>query len=307
MAGLVSWLTIFNDNGQSFVNAELLAVAGRLSVTSDYKELADAPTARPLRLTCYPFGSTAAGSPVERMEYALMPAPPPAPMMARAVGMREEAMSVADIVVTAQKVMAGEEDLGDLKLYRMPVPVNVAAQSLKQVAFLDRKDVTGRLLYTSACTTGDSQDVVTGAGRLFVTVNDREHGLGTALPTGSIAFFEPSAYGDLLVGEEVLRDYATGQDVEISLGESAQVFARCSPVGEWNEDDTRKSWRTMRATLTNANTEEVSIRLYLGMHVYWDAKGLRTRLKDGQRIAEVRVPANGTRVVEWQVRSARER
>ena len=59
---LMSWLTLLNDNGQSFENAELMAVAGRLNVTSNYRALADAPDARPLRLTCFPIGSTAAGA-----------------------------------------------------------------------------------------------------------------------------------------------------------------------------------------------------------------------------------------------------
>ena len=305
---LVSWLTILNDNGQSFPEAELLTVAGRLSVTSDYEELAEAPTARPLRLTCYPLGSTAAGSPViDQIAYRVMPAPPPAPMMARAMAVSEEALQDAEIVVTGSKVIAGEEDLGDLKLYRMPVPVDVAAQSLKQVAFLDQPDVTGRMLYTANCAPGDTQDEAVGAGRLFVTVNDEQHGLGAALPTGSIAFFEPSSFGNLLVGEEVLRDYATGQDVEIALGQSAQVFVRCEALGEWSGDEIRKSWRSMRTTLTNANPHAVTMRIYLGLPAYWDAKGLRTRVKDGQRIAEVTVPANDTRVVEWQVRRADER
>ncbi len=63
----------------------------------------------------------------------------------------------------------------------------------------------------------------------------------------------------------------------------------------------------MRTTLTNANPHAVTMRIYLGLPAYWDAKGLRTRVKDGQRIAEVTVPANDTRVVEWQVRRADER
>ena len=40
---LTSWLTLVNDNGQSFPNAELMAVAGKLKVTSDYEALSDPP------------------------------------------------------------------------------------------------------------------------------------------------------------------------------------------------------------------------------------------------------------------------
>ena len=59
--GLRSWLTLVNDNGQSFDDAQLLVVAGRLNVESNFQQLADPPQARPLQLTCYPLGSTAAG------------------------------------------------------------------------------------------------------------------------------------------------------------------------------------------------------------------------------------------------------
>ena len=60
---LTSWLTLVNDNGQSFRDAELMAVAGKLKVVSNYEALSDPPEAKPLELMCYPIGSTAAGSP----------------------------------------------------------------------------------------------------------------------------------------------------------------------------------------------------------------------------------------------------
>ena len=42
---LMSWLTLLNDNGQSFPDAELMVVAGKLNVESDYRTLADPPDA----------------------------------------------------------------------------------------------------------------------------------------------------------------------------------------------------------------------------------------------------------------------
>ena len=75
---LMSWLTLLNDNGQSFPDAELLVVAGTLNVVSNFQQVADPPDARPLALTCYLLGSTAAGSPLGYPP----PPPPPAPMAA---------------------------------------------------------------------------------------------------------------------------------------------------------------------------------------------------------------------------------
>ncbi|MCL6251779.1 hypothetical protein M3P36_12095 [Altererythrobacter sp. KTW20L] len=303
---LMSWLTVLNDNNQSFEDAELMAVAGTLNVVSDFQGLSDPPEGRPLQLTCYPFGSTAAGSPEPHYDkgYAsggMLPAPPPAPMMMRAAA---EADMAQEIVVTGARMMAEEENLGDLKLYRLPELVTVSAKGLKQVAFLDRAAVEGRLLYRTQCQPYNERDFAEASEILFATVNDEDHGLGVALPSGNIAFFEPSAAGELLVAEENLRDYASGQDVEIVLGQSTQVMAMCQRRTSHDPQDTKGAWTRMRSTLTNANQSPVTVRLQLGRPGQWAFRGIARELKDGQRITEVTVPANGTRVVEWELRSA---
>src|SRR5688500_16212758 len=181
---LMSWLTLLNDNGQSFPDAELLVVAGKLNVVSDFQQLADPPDARPLALTCYPIGSTAAGSPIDEL---LPPPPPPAPpappMAAQAIVVTGSRITSADIAQEAA-MKAVEEALGDLKLYRVPEPVTVSAKSLKQVAFLDQDEVEGRLLYKTSCSPWDNQDEPLPAAMLLATVNDKRHGLGMALPMG---------------------------------------------------------------------------------------------------------------------------
>jgi hypothetical protein len=300
---LMSWLTILNDNNQSFANSELMAVAGTLNVVSDFESLSDPPDARPLRLTCYPLGSSLRGSP--EPYYGNIPPPPPPPMAAPVMMMRAVAADEAEMItVTGSRIMAEEEALGDLKLYRIPATVDVRAQGLKQVAFLDKGDVSGRYLYRHFCEAYRVEDMAIEAEILFATVNDEEHGLGVAMPSGAIAFFEPSAAGELLVGEENLRDYASGQDVEISLGPSSQVFAKCERLTKHEPQAENAPWTHMRTTLSNANPTEVTVRLVLGSPAQWDHRGAGAALKDGQRILEVNVPANGERVVEWQIRPA---
>jgi hypothetical protein len=298
---LMSWLTLLNDNGQSFADAELMAVAGRLNVTSDYRSLADPPDATPLSLVCYPIGHTADGSPID----SLLPPPPTPPPPAAPL------MESNSILVTAQRISrkamdsaaaitAVEEDLGDLKLYRVPEPVTVSAKGLKQVAFLDKDAVRGKMIYQTDCSWREGNAEPRPAQMRFETVNDAKHGLGAALPTGAITFFEPSPQGDLFVGERQLRDYASGQDVEIPLGASAQVFATCTRVSGGNPDN---GWAGMKATLTNANPHPVMLRLQLGSPRQWQARGLKaTRVKDGETVYEVTLPANGRRELSWEVR-----
>jgi hypothetical protein len=291
---LMSWLTLLNDNGQSFPDAELLVVAGRLNVVSDFDALSDPPDARPLRLTCYPLGSTAAGTP---MNYPPPPALAPAPMMRESIVVTAQRAAVADLA-GSPAMKAVEEALGDLKLYRVPEPVTVSAKGLKQVAFLDQDSVEGRLLYTARCTPLDGSEDAAPAEMLLATVNDRKHGLGMALPMGGITLFEPSSAGDLLVGENRLRDYAEGQDVEIGLGQSSQVFARCRVSAA--EDSERRS---SRLVLTNANRAQARVRLVLGRSGDWRFEGLRgISVKDGEATVETTVPGNGQRELTWTAR-----
>ncbi len=292
---LMSWLTLLNDNGQSFENAELLVVAGRLNVVSDFEDLAEPTTARPLRLTCFPLGSTADGSPIPQPPLAPLPPPMAAPMMAQ----RAVALEAADsVIVTGMRAV--EEALGDLKLYRVPERVTVSAKGLKQIAFIDREGVNGRLIYRADCSPdyGRVQSVPTEM--LLTTVNDRKHGLGIAMPMGGITVFEPSAYGDQLVGEETLRDYAEGQDIEIEMGESPQVQQQCTVA----EQEHEKKWSRVRSTLTNTNAAPVTVRLAVGWSRDWHVRGLRgTHLKDGLTVVEFTVPANDRREITWETRS----
>ncbi len=305
---LTSWLTILNDNGQSFENAELMAVAGTLNIESDFEGLSDPPEARPLRLTCYPIGSTARGSPVPR-NVPPPPPPPPAPgyaeeaMIVVTGARRQEAMMDAAAPVM---VMAGEEQLGDLKLYRVPVPVDVNAQGLKQVAFLREEGVEGVLMYQAECTPWNSDGGFRPTQMRLETVNDEEHGLGVALPSGSVSVFERGPAGELLIAERNLRDYASGQDVELELGESSQVFANCRYEANRLDDPPGERWREMTAEITNANPAPVTVRLNMGYPSQWRFRGVRERIKDGQRIIEVEVPGNGSRELTWRVRPASE-
>ena len=54
-------------------------------------------------------------------------------------------------------MMAEREDLGDLKLYRIPIPVTVASNSQKQVALLEQPTVIAVLTNQE---TGDSKSAI---------------------------------------------------------------------------------------------------------------------------------------------------
>lgn len=302
---MLSWLTLLNDNGQSFDNANLLAVAGTLNVESDYGDLAEPPEGEPLRLQCYPLGSTAAGSPLPILA---VPPPPSAPMMMEADAIvvtgariqRKLMMSSTPIAV-----MATEEQLGDLKLYRVPERVTVAAKGLKQIAFLSKDTVRGDFLYATRCDAyAGLSDEPQPAALMFATVNDEKHGLGVAMPAGGFTLFEPGLAGEQLVNEQNIRDYAVGQDVELTLADSTNVFGQCALSQVTDPDAKRGQWLQMTARISNANSTAIRTRLIIGPSGEWEIKGGpgKPTLKNGEQMFEVRVPAGKIREFSWKIR-----
>ncbi|MBW8842340.1 MAG: hypothetical protein JF608_11145 [Sphingomonadales bacterium] len=302
---LTAWLTIANDNGQSFPGATLLAVAGTINVERDFRSLSDPLEAKPLRLTCYPLGSTARVT-------------KPEPVVASEFFDRRAQSDAADIVVTASRMRgimapasiamkAREEALGDVKLYRVPEPVTVAARSLKQVAFLDRPKVDGTLLHRGACapeSDGGSEGQFSPVAVWLRTRNDAAHGLGVALPSGNVAVFEPSSAGELVLGEQSIRDYASGQKVEIALANSRNVYLTCGREGE-DTNPTDGRWHRLHALVTNANTHAITIEIDLADSAVWAVRELSDRhsIVDGRHIMTVTLPANSRRALSWDIRN----
>ena len=134
------------------------------------------------------------------------PAPPPAPAM-----------------------QAQQEELGDLKLYRIPEPVTVAARSQKQVALLQQPRVQVRTVYRQRFYPLNQQ--VRGVpNRFLVTRNRREDGLGLPLPAGRLTLFDRQEGRQVVVGQAVIRDFALNEDVEVDFGAVPGIHAVQTPL-----------------------------------------------------------------------------
>tara|TARA_B100000378_G_scaffold273509_1_gene266548 strand:+ start:11474 stop:13135 length:1662 start_codon:yes stop_codon:yes gene_type:complete len=311
---LMAWLTVANANGQSFPDAELMTVAGRINVTSDYEELTDPPRARRLRLTCFPLGSTSSGisSPPPP---APPPPPPPPAMMADQIVVTglsvarvqmESAMKVAD-------VEAGEEALGDLKLYRVPVPVTVAARSQKQVKFLGLSSVKGQLVHTGLCSAAMEP---AAADVELRSRNTERNGLGRSLPQGNIALFEPSGHGPLLVAEDEMRDRAVGEDIDITLSRGHGAIFTCRPAG-WADAKDRDGalesfeaamaagrWAAMEAEITNPGSEPIRFELAIGpaTNIALRQASVKPAIHRGDQVLLIDLAPGETRRLRWQMR-----
>lgn len=212
---LFAWLTLANGNAQSFAKAEVNAVAGRLNrVISPAVQSAAAA----LRLACYPLGTTTSNLPVEeRPEIVvtafrgLVVAPPPP-------------INIAPAPPPISKVIAPPpEDLGDLKLYRVPEPVTINPRGQKQVALLSRTDVPFERRYRRTVYVGQQLEAAP-TSVVLVLRNKSEAGLGLPLPAGSTALYAMQRDGQRqLLGRGSLRDRAEGETFRIAAGTSAQV------------------------------------------------------------------------------------
>jgi hypothetical protein len=242
---LSAWLTLANGNAQAFADAEVNAVAGRLNRV-------ETPALRAaigaLRLECYPLGTTTSDlREEERVEIVvtaarrfevvappppinIAPAPPPPPPP------------------------PPPEDLGDLKLYRVPERVTVSARGQKQVALLARAQVPferryRRVVYPGMRFEAQPTEVV------LALRNKREAGLGLPLPAGSTALYALRGDGErLLLGLGKLGDRAEGERVRLAAGSSLQVLVTQTTFAV-REDVLR---------VTNANRFAVTLEVPIG-------------------------------------------
>ncbi len=284
---LFAWLTLASMDETSFRNADTQAVAGRLNRADPDDE--DRPVRDWLELRCWPQGTT--GFPVRETQEAegttrteeLIDSLP----AAFAAGQDGE-----NIVVTAMR--ARQEDLGDLKLYRIPEPVTVAANSQKQVAFLEQPAVQVRLIYRSTLEAGfdGEHDPPT---RLLTARNRREDGLGVPLPAGTLQLFSA---GDrpILLGEGAMTDRAVNEDVEIELGEATGVRVQVE------EAAFGRNWEDLVLTVTNDQSAPI---FYEALLELGEDERLRPDARLGRRngmpLWAVTVPANGSATLRYRV------
>ena len=186
---LGGWVTLVNGNGASFPDARTNVVAGRLNRQTGAVEPID--IGAPILARCWPRGTTSDLPPPDRADDAsgaaffLTPVSAPPAIVERA------------IVVTGMRVM--QEQLGDLKLYRVPEPTTVAARESKQVRLLDRTAVPVERIYR-ADIDPDTSGNFHPATALLLMKNDAAHHLGLPLPSGRVAIFQGGGMRPLVIG-----------------------------------------------------------------------------------------------------------
>jgi hypothetical protein len=209
-------------------------------------------------------------------------------------------MRTADLVSSSPvtTLMAEQEALGDLKLYRIPEPVTVAANSQKQVALLQRSNVEVAIVYRQRVSSLDGEDPQPVVPYL-VTRNRDAEGLGLPLPAGRMAIFVEGADRPMLFGEGYLADRAIGNDVEIPFGTAAGVNGRIALVRE------RSKGGEYELVVTNDQARPIRYEAEFVDAAETLRPGRRLGRRDGQPLWAVTVPANGSATLRYRFRAAR--
>ncbi|MHA3840307.1 DUF4139 domain-containing protein [Sphingomonas aestuarii] len=284
-AKMFGWITLASTDVTSYPNAQAQVVAGRTNRTSNYaRQIGDGAR---LLLRCWrereaPGPRTSDLVP----NFAAAPPAPPAPPP-----------PVAEAITVTGSRIARQEDLGDLKLYRVPQPTTVAAKAQKQVALMDKAGVRLRPVYVSELYGEQLQPM-----RLVLRgENKASGGLGLPLPAGPVALFEETGVRPILIGEASVNDVPVGEDVEL------RVDAGPGVVPALDVTDSKEGEARRRLSVTNANAWAVDYEAVLtragGERI--DRASARLVREDGETLWRVRVPANGSATLTYRSRQPR--
>jgi hypothetical protein len=293
--GLFAWLTMGSGDETSFVDAQTAAVAGKINRDQDTVDYtgedarADAERFNP-SFGCWPMGTTSDSLP-----------PPPMPVMAAPAMVAE--FDGESIIVTGSRrmeamadvalaVTAVGESLGDLKLYRIPVPVTVAAQSQKQVAFLQKAKIKGKMIYRTRIYYDPE-----GVEMLYRFKNDEKSGAGDPLPAGQVALFQNSDNGRMLIGETQISDKAKDEEVDLIFGEASNVSVESTDSGRYG-----KNWEDRTITVSNANPFAITFEAEFEREeeyklTRFDGKMTNRR---GRQVWSVTIPANSAEKLSYR-------
>ncbi len=308
---LGAWVTLANGNGVGFPSAHTQVVAGRVNRESGEVEPLD--IGGPILAQCWPRGSTSDSPQYLQIDLA-SPMSAARDKMGMIQSLAAAAPRLAEVTLSAKKVE--QEQLGDLKLYRVPDRTTVASRQSKQVRLLDRSRIPITRVY-GADLAADEDAASAPAHLLLRTMNNTAHQLGLPLPSGRVAVFAARDNAALLLHESNLRDLAVDEEVEIDMGGSPDV--QVTSEREKTSIDpapaaslplvpgvlrlrSTKVGAVNRVDVSNAGAAEIHFELRLrlpeGGRVVRADHPLAT--KNGRPIFRLTIPANETVTLRYQ-------
>jgi len=259
-------------------------VAGRVNHVSGADEPIDIE--RPIRADCWPAGTT---SDIDQTVVVTAVRSPATRYLLKEVSSSERSVVAPAAAMTSVARLVEEEQLGDLKLYRVPERTMVGSRQAKQVRLLDRSDVPIEIYDGADVPANRTLDTVP-VRRMVRTRNDPAHHLGLPLPSGRVDSFAMRANSPLLLNETSLRDTANDEEVEFDVGGSSDLHV--SAVGD--REMSRIDIRNARPTVANL---ELSLRVPDGDQLI--AADHEVLKRNGKLIFKIRVDAGGSSTIRY--------
>ena len=299
---LFSWVTLANSDETSFPGAQTQTVAGQPNKERDNI----APiSGGSIALRCWPQATTSDIALRNRAALGRLNSWRTEDQDLITVTARKSAGPAMELAAAPVAVQAVQEELGDLKLYRIPVPVTIASQSQKQVAMFEKSRVQFEQIYEAEFWGYQSFDQPVGLDTTLRLQNRKRDGLGLAMPAGRLVAFREAGGARLMLGEGSVADKAIGEEVDITINRSPLVRYTLTTVDDI--DDESRSYADKQLTITNASPRaakvEVMIRRYGDERITRASQKLGR--KDGMDYWSVTVPANGERTLSFRLNRRR--
>src|SRR5258708_5582074 len=305
---LGAWVTLANSNSVGFPSAHTQVIAGKVNRENDIEPSIQA--GMPIFTSCWPRGSTS-DQPMPSL-YAIGSINSMDRMFKKSVS-APAALAMQEVALSANRVQ--QEQLGDLKLYRVPERTTLASRQSKQVRLMDRSAIPVSTIYGVDLSTQTLQPLG-AAHRWLRTKNSLANHLGLPLPSGTVAVFVGHEGDRLLLHESGMRDIAVDEEVEIDLGESPDVqvsetreatsidaaHAKLLPLVPGMALRSVKVEDVRRVEVSNARAAgidfELRLRLPEGARIVRADHSVGA--KNGRPIFRLKVPANETVPVRFQ-------
>lgn len=185
------------------------------------------------------------------------------------------------------------EQLGDLKLYRVPQRTTVSALGMKQTRLVEQRGVPFDRIHTtsvSGITWGGGGEERPGTAVILRTKNTKANQLGLPLPSGAFVIEQDHWGRTMRIAEPALRDTAEGEKIELGAGYAFDVtVVRRTLKREGNLE-------TVEVEITNAAPYDLAYELKVP--VYGNSKitdsDTTWEKRDGTPLFALKIPSNGS-------------
>ncbi len=222
---LQGWITLTNQSGTPFVDADTQLVAGEVAIAGN---------------------------------------PPPAPIWPRNKAMPRAMMGTMERPAAEEGGPTAPGPLSDVHVYHLPEHTTIAQNQTKQVSFLDVHGVAAHKVYRWVLGAFQSADNPSSAEVAVAFANSAAGGLAAGLPAGTIRVYErDNAGAPKFVGENAVGHTPQGSELAVKIGEAFDVTVQPTLVSS-EVINKRRTRYSMSYRLRNARPAPVTVELRQG-------------------------------------------